>query len=219
MGLPSRLWSRTSSPSRKTSVRNPSHFGSNCQPSPSGIRSAARESIGASGGANGRRTVPLSCTCQGAGFTPGRAGRGPRAPAPGERAAPARAPAVGARPAPAAGEAIVAVVLALAGDVMTGRGIDQILRAPSPPVIFEPVVRDARDYVAIAEAANGPIPRGVDDAYPWGDALPLLVRSAAARIVNLETAVTRSESAAPKGINYRMHPANVGCLAVAGIDV
>ena len=113
----------------------------------------------------------------------------------------------------------MAVVLALAGDVMTGRGIDQILRAPSPPVIFEPVVRDARDYVAIAEAANGPIPRGVDDAYPWGDALPLLVRSAAARIVNLETAVTRSESAAPKGINYRMHPANVGCLAVAGIDV
>ncbi|HZS34317.1 MAG TPA: CapA family protein [Methylomirabilota bacterium] len=112
----------------------------------------------------------------------------------------------------------MAVSLALAGDVMTGRGIDQILRSPSPPAIFEPVVRDAREYVALAEAANGPIPRGVGDAYPWGDALPFLVRSAA-RIVNLETAVTRSERAARKTINYRMHPANVGCLAVAGIDV
>jgi poly-gamma-glutamate synthesis protein (capsule biosynthesis protein) len=37
--------------------------------------------------------------------------------------------------------------------------------------------------------------------------------------VNLETSVTRSEEPWPKGINYRMHPANVGCLAAAGIDV
>jgi poly-gamma-glutamate capsule biosynthesis protein CapA/YwtB (metallophosphatase superfamily) len=39
------------------------------------------------------------------------------------------------------------------------------------------------------------------------------------RIVNLETAITRAESAWPgKGIHYRMHPANIPCLTAAGID-
>jgi poly-gamma-glutamate capsule biosynthesis protein CapA/YwtB (metallophosphatase superfamily) len=106
------------------------------------------------------------------------------------------------------------------GDVMTGRGVDQILRHPSPPAIQEAFVRDARTYVALAEGRNGPIPRGVDDAYVWGEALEELERAAPdARIVNLETSVTESDEAWPKGINYRMHPANVACLTAAGLDV
>ena len=40
-----------------------------------------------------------------------------------------------------------------------------------------------------------------------------------ARVVNLETSVTRYDDPWPKGINYRMHPGNVGCLTAAGIDV
>jgi poly-gamma-glutamate synthesis protein (capsule biosynthesis protein) len=112
------------------------------------------------------------------------------------------------------------VIFFLCGDVMTGRGIDQILPQPSPPRIYEPVVRDARMYVALAEDVNGPVPRPVEPSYIWGDALEELKHVApAARIVNLETSVTRSEDALPKGINYRMHPANVACLSVAGIDV
>lgn len=108
----------------------------------------------------------------------------------------------------------------LAGDVMTGRGVDQILRHPSLPAIQEPVIRDARAYVALAEAVNGPIPGQVGDTYVWGDALEELDRVApAARVVNLETSVTRSDEAWPKGINYRMHPANVGCLTAARFDV
>jgi poly-gamma-glutamate capsule biosynthesis protein CapA/YwtB (metallophosphatase superfamily) len=55
----------------------------------------------------------------------------------------------------------------LAGDVMTGRGIDQILPYPSRPAIHEPVVRDARGCVELAEAAHGPIPRPIEDAYIW----------------------------------------------------
>lgn len=39
-----------------------------------------------------------------------------------------------------------------------------------------------------------------------------------ARIVNLETAVTLSDERAPKGINYRMSPANAACLTAARID-
>jgi poly-gamma-glutamate synthesis protein (capsule biosynthesis protein) len=109
--------------------------------------------------------------------------------------------------------------LFLCGDVMTGRGIDQILPAPCDPALDEPWVKDARDYVALAERASGPIPRRVDPAYIWGDALAELEREAPqARIVNLETAVTMASERAPKGINYRMSPANAACLAAARLD-
>jgi poly-gamma-glutamate capsule biosynthesis protein CapA/YwtB (metallophosphatase superfamily) len=58
-------------------------------------------------------------------------------------------------------------MLFLCGDVMTGRGIDQILADPCSPGIQEPYVRDARDYVALAEEANGPIARPVAPGYFW----------------------------------------------------
>lgn len=113
------------------------------------------------------------------------------------------------------------VRLFLAGDVMTGRGIDQILPTPSEAGIFESYVHDARAYVRLAEQRNGPIPRHVAFDYVWGTALGAVARLApAARIVNLETSVTVAEDAWPaKGINYRMHPKNIGVLTAAGIDV
>jgi poly-gamma-glutamate capsule biosynthesis protein CapA/YwtB (metallophosphatase superfamily) len=113
------------------------------------------------------------------------------------------------------------VTLFLAGDVMTGRGVDQVMSCPSAPVIYEPCVRDARDYVRLAEEASGPIPRPVDPRYIWGDALDELERVAPhARVINLETSVTRCDAYwKGKGINYRMHPANVACLAAARLDV
>ena len=103
---------------------------------------------------------------------------------------------------------------------MTGRGIDQILPTPSEPGLREPYVRDARAYVELAEAENGPIERAVSFEYCWGDALEVLERRRpAARIVNLETSVTESGDFWPgKSVHYRMHPANVGCLRAAGID-
>ena len=112
------------------------------------------------------------------------------------------------------------VTLFLCGDVMTGRGIDQILPHPSKPHLYEPYVRSALDYVELAERATGAIPRPVDSAYIWGDALAELDRVRPdARIVNLETSVTASEDAWPrKGIHYRMHPDNVACLVAAKLD-
>jgi poly-gamma-glutamate capsule biosynthesis protein CapA/YwtB (metallophosphatase superfamily) len=107
----------------------------------------------------------------------------------------------------------------LCGDVMTGRGIDQILPHPSDPAIYEPSLKSAKGYVELAEAATGPIPQPVDFAYVWGDALGEWERVAPdARIINLETAVTRSNDWEDKGINYRMHPDNVACLTIAQID-
>lgn len=112
------------------------------------------------------------------------------------------------------------VRLCLTGDVMSGRGIDQILGHPGDPAIHESWMRPALDYVELAEARAGPVPRRVPPTYVWGDLLPLLRHGSDALVVNLETAVTdRGRPWPGKGIQYRMHPANVTCLSVAGIDV
>jgi poly-gamma-glutamate capsule biosynthesis protein CapA/YwtB (metallophosphatase superfamily) len=109
--------------------------------------------------------------------------------------------------------------LFLCGDVMLGRGIDQILPHPGDPALHESYVRSATTYVELAEAASGPIPKSVDYAYVWGDALDALQQvDPAVRIVNLETSITDSADFAPKGINYKMHPANIRVLTVAQID-
>ena len=111
------------------------------------------------------------------------------------------------------------VTLFLCGDVMTGRGVDQIMPWSCPPHLFERVCHSAMDYVALAERAHGPIERPASHTYVWGVALEVLEdKRPAARIVNLETSVTMSEDAMPKGINYRMHPANVAVLSAARID-
>ncbi|PMR71394.1 CapA family protein [Halomonas heilongjiangensis] len=107
----------------------------------------------------------------------------------------------------------------LTGDVMTGRGIDQILPHPGDPRLFESYMTSAIGYVSLAERATGPIPRPQDFSYIWGDALEELDRLAPdLRLVNLETAVTTSDDAEPKGINYRMHPANLPVLGAAGVE-
>lgn len=111
--------------------------------------------------------------------------------------------------------------LFLAGDVMLGRGVDQILPRPCDPALAEPCILDAREYVALAEAISGAIPRGVPLAYPWGDALEELARARPdGRVVNLETSVTRS-GAFDRGklVSYRVSPENAASLRTAGLDV
>ena len=109
--------------------------------------------------------------------------------------------------------------LMLAGDVMTGRGIDQVLPHPGDPALREPVCRSARDYVRLAERRHGPLPAPLPFAHVWGD-LPedLAAARCDLRLVNLETAVTARGAPEPKGINYRMHPDNMPVLAAGGID-
>jgi poly-gamma-glutamate synthesis protein (capsule biosynthesis protein) len=111
------------------------------------------------------------------------------------------------------------LTLWLAGDVMTGRGIDQIQQHPGDPVLFESLVRDARGYVRLAEEVNGRVPAPVASDYIWGDALAEITRRQPdVRLVNLETAVTSTGEPWPdKGVHYRMHPANIGCLSAARI--
>jgi poly-gamma-glutamate synthesis protein (capsule biosynthesis protein) len=116
-------------------------------------------------------------------------------------------------------EAKAPLRLFLCGDVMTGRGIDQILPHPGDPTLYEDYVRDARDYVRLAELANGSITHPVDFPYIWGDALAELDAAAPDfRIVNLETSITTSCDYWPgKAVHYRMHPRNAGCLKAARV--
>jgi poly-gamma-glutamate synthesis protein (capsule biosynthesis protein) len=112
------------------------------------------------------------------------------------------------------------LTLFLGGDVMLGRGIDQILQHPGDPQLREPGVDDARDYVRLAERVSGPIPQPASVSWPWGDALAVLDEAAPeARVINLETSITRSAGFSPaKPVHYRMSPGNLPSLTVARLD-
>jgi poly-gamma-glutamate capsule biosynthesis protein CapA/YwtB (metallophosphatase superfamily) len=116
------------------------------------------------------------------------------------------------------GDGVVTVFVC--GDVMPGRGLDQVLPHPGDPELREAHARDARAYVELAERAHGPIPRPVSFGWPWGDALGMLADIAPdVRVINLETSITVSGEFAPgKAVHYRMSPGNVGCLAAARPD-
>src|SRR3990167_1702218 len=112
------------------------------------------------------------------------------------------------------------ITIFMCGDVMTGRGIDQVLPHPSDPLIHEPYMKSARGYVEIAGKANGLIQQPVSFSYIWGDALKELERAAPdVKIINLETSVTKSNDYwESKKIHYRMHPDNINCIKAANID-
>lgn len=112
------------------------------------------------------------------------------------------------------------LTLSLAGDVMTGRGVDQALPQSVEPALYESYVKSARGYLRLAEQASGEIAMPVDYDYVWGDALDVWKRQAPdLNLINLETSVTTSDSPWPgKGIHYRMHPVNIEVLTAAGVD-
>ena len=112
------------------------------------------------------------------------------------------------------------VTTLLGGDVMLGRGVEQILPHPGEPPLHEPYVRDARGYVRLAEEANGPIPQPVDWSWPWGEVLEVLDEIGVdVRLINLETTVTAGGEFADKVICYRMHPDNLPALTALRPDV
>ncbi len=112
------------------------------------------------------------------------------------------------------------ISLSFTGDIMTGRGIDQVLPHPGAPILQEPYRCDAREYVRLAEMAHGPIEPPVSYQCMWGEALRQLSRTAVdSWIANLETSITRSDDFWPdKLVLYRMNPENIGCLRAARID-
>ena len=117
-------------------------------------------------------------------------------------------------------EMMTPITLFMCGDVMTGRGIDQILPHPGNRQLHELWMKDATGYVKLAEAKSGPIPHPVNFTYIWGDAMAVLDRSAPdVRLINLETSITKSNDYwEGKAIHYRMHPKNIPCITTAKIS-
>lgn len=112
------------------------------------------------------------------------------------------------------------VMLCLGGDVMTGRGIDQLLPDPAQPELREPNMPSARDYVERAWRQSGKPVGDIDADYPWGD-LPRVLDTLAPglRIANLETAITARGAPWPdKRYHFRMSPANARCLKAMRFD-
>lgn len=112
------------------------------------------------------------------------------------------------------------IKLFLAGDVMLGRGVDQILPHPNEPTLYESYIKNAKDYVTLAERVNGKIAKPVSFDYVWGDALLEFNKiKPDIKIINLETSITQNNAYwKNKGINYRMHPQNIEVLTAAKID-
>lgn len=113
------------------------------------------------------------------------------------------------------------VTVLMGGDVMLGRGVDQILPRPGDPELRESYVRDARRYVELAERFNGPIPHPVEWTWPWGELAALLDDiDPDVRLINLETTITNAGGFADgKAVCYRMHPDNLPALSAFGPHV
>ena len=120
-----------------------------------------------------------------------------------------------------AGDSLRTRTLLLTGDVMLGRGIDQLLPNPGDPRLIERYVDDARYYVRAAGSQNGRIRPPLPVTWPWGDALAAIdAAEPDARVINLETAITHDGRFAPgKEVHYRMCPDNIAVLRVARPDV
>lgn len=111
--------------------------------------------------------------------------------------------------------------ISLMGDVMTGRGIDQILPHKNNPTLDESYIKDAKHYVPsnIKHFIGSPIDSPAPPSYIWGDLLttPKYLDSDL-RIANLETSITTSDDRYPKAVSYRMHPNNINVLSSSKID-
>ena len=110
--------------------------------------------------------------------------------------------------------------LLLGGDLMLGRGIDQLMPRHCEPGLQEAGVRDAHHVVELAEQRHGPIPAPFGPETAWGESLAWMEQfHPQLRLVNLETAITTSHQPWPgKGTHFRLHPANTACLQAARID-
>ena len=134
----------------------------------------------------------------------------PPAPA-GQLAAVARRPPAGRRPGTVDDMADGLMTLFLCGDVMLGRGVDQVLPHPGDPELRE---RSAMTHGPTSGLPNESAVRsrgrpaspghGVTRWMCWTTLAP------EARVINLETSVTRSADFMPgKPVHYRMSPANL----------
>jgi poly-gamma-glutamate capsule biosynthesis protein CapA/YwtB (metallophosphatase superfamily) len=100
--------------------------------------------------------------------------------------------------------------LSLVGDLALARGLDQVLRYPGSPQLYEGFVTDAREYVLLAWKRL----KKKNPNLLAGDSIFVQMNSIFTQprdlwISNLETSLTTSSRPWPHGINYKTNPKNV----------
>src|SRR5205807_1016547 len=109
-------------------------------------------------------------------------------------------------------------IIFLCGDVMLGRGIDQILKYKNNPELFEQYVTNATYYVPLNMKQF--TRTYVSDDYVWGELLyENMFKKSNLKIINLETSITTvREPYKDKPVLYKMHPKNINLIKLAKID-
>ena len=107
----------------------------------------------------------------------------------------------------------------LCGDVMLGRGIDQIMKYKNDPTLYESSVSNAKYYVPKEMAIYTEPNKFVSYDYFWGDLLlePLFIKSNL-KIINLETSITSNNEHENKAVLYKMNPKNISIFDAIGRD-
>jgi poly-gamma-glutamate synthesis protein (capsule biosynthesis protein) len=107
----------------------------------------------------------------------------------------------------------------LAGDIMTGRTIDQMFQTHNSEKFCQAHNVPIKQYRAWSKLKYGEEFSPVQHDYIWGTAIDFINHANVDfRLANLEMAITNSDDCFPKEVNFRMHPANIGCLSAINLD-
>lgn len=107
----------------------------------------------------------------------------------------------------------------IGGDLMLGRAIDQIRPIHNPADFGKPDARHPDIMLRWAAQRGAQIPHNTKPEYFWGRLLAELQSDTIDfSLFNLETAVTTQDTWVRKTYNFRMHPAGLDVLKIAGID-
>jgi poly-gamma-glutamate synthesis protein (capsule biosynthesis protein) len=111
-------------------------------------------------------------------------------------------------------------MLFFGGDVMLGRGIDQIFKYKNDPTLHESFMKNAKNYVPKSLKEYTINDNYKNYNYIWGDLLQNnFFKKSIIKIINLETSITNQTNYTKnKAVLYKMHPKNIETLKIAKIN-
>ena len=109
--------------------------------------------------------------------------------------------------------------LSFAGDLMLGRGVDQVLKFPTDSRLYENAVKNSKEYVLLIQSELKRQNK-VYELLFWSPIMNDFHKfQSHLFFINLETAITHSLTPYPKGINYKLSPDTVYILKKLEKDI